>query len=540
MNQSHLPHKTNDLRPGVSGILRCRNHGAYLRFCLDSCIEALDELIAIYHDSTDDTEEIIREYENRYPGKIKIIHHKEYVFPLNMDATIYEYAVRLPDHSPNLFCGYTNRAMAAASYKWIFRIDADQIYFPDQLKRICESYRSNVIPNDNVVAYYSGINLFLIREKWHVCLGGERGLYPLFNGYGDHFFHPNNEACYYTKFSGDPFQDKKRLTEYVPIRRPLVSGGFLWFHIPNLFPDAQRQVENQYVHYPNRFIGLDKLRNMTYVDFEKAYHPHIPFDFAKDVYRKSFDLEKHHMPWENLSSIKHRYNKIISTKRVRMSNSYHTEYSELLKHAIEDYLSKHKNAMVFDKADMSEAVKTLLINHLSEEEAHYEACRNNGKSSKEAMERVNRCIALFTEFTDSLDADVVSESRGHAVWNELLGDYAGATVAFADNSSTLQEHASQFNEVEGIKMLLSLDEMSDSAEFPDDCIAVKIENTNVMKDSNPFLRKNYPYIYGVANSMCWLLSILKPQAILIFSPQTVAGVVLKKLAVTSDIKIYDR
>lgn len=535
MSQSHSTYSNKELHPGVSGILRCRNHGAYLRLCLDSCIEALDEIIAIYHDSTDDTESILHEYKKRYPGRLKIIHHEDYVFPLDLGIAIYEYAVQLSDDSPNLFCGYTNRAVSETSYKWIVKIDSDQIYFADRLKRICDLYRSEDMEYINSNYFYSGINLFLHHDKWHVCLGGYPDLFPLFNGYGDHHIHPN--ACHYVKFHGKPRGDTRRLMEYFPMREHMRPGGFLWFHVKNLFPDAQNNVENQFSNYPDRFIELDKLLHMAYTDFEEAYHPHIPFDFAEDIYRKSFDIEKHHMPWGDLPTIKDQYNQIILSKKIRMSNIYHIEYSELLKHAIENYLSEHKNVTVFDKADMSEAVKTLLINHLSEEEVHYEACRDNGKDPKEAMERVNRCLALFT---DRSNAKIVSLSRVHEVWNELLGDYAGATLVFADNSSTLQEHVPRINEAEGIKLLLSLDEMSDSSEFPDDCIAIKVENTNVMKDSNPFLRKNFPYVHRIANSMSWLLSILKPKSIMNLSPQTVAGIILKQLAVASDINIYDK
>lgn len=537
MNQSHPIHKKNELSPGVSGILRCRNHGAYLRLCIDSCIDALDEIVAIYHDSTDDTEDILHEYAERYPNKIKILHYKEYVFPLNLDSAMYEYAVTLPDNSPNLFCGYTNRAMAEASYKWIFRIDADQIYFTERLKRICDSYRSDAVPKDGVVAYYSGINLFLIKGRWHVCAGGERELYPLFNGYGDHFFHPNNEDCFYTKFLGKPLEGKNRLTEYVSIRKPLVSGGFLWFHIPNLFPDAQVIVEGQYALFPDRFIELDKLRQITFASFDETYHPYIPFDFAKDIYKNKFDNAKHHIPWEVLSVIKKQYDKVIFSKKIQMNKSFHLEYTGLLNQAVSCFLSAHKNMMVFNGADMAEAVRILLLRHLAEEEPYYASCRNNGKSPNLSMERVSSCLALFT---NNNSHEVPLSYDTHEAWNNLLSDYKGTVIVFADKSSTLSENIARFDGIGGAKILLSLDEMPESAEFPDDCIAIKLENTSILKDSNAYLRKNFPYIHRIANSMSWLLSILKPKAIINLSSLTVAGVILTRLAVASNINIYDR
>ena len=536
MNQSQPLHKNKKLSSGVSGILRCRNHGAYLRLCINSCIDALDEIVVIYHDSTDNTEDILHEYAKRYPNKIKILHHEEYVFPLNLDSAIYEYALNQPDDSPNLFCGYTNRAIAEASYKWIFRIDADQIYFTDRLKRICDLYRSDAVTQNDVVEYYSGINLFFIKGKWHVCTGGERELYPLFNGYGDHFFHPNNEDYFYTKFLGKPFKDKNRLTEYVPIKRPLVSGGFLWFHIPNLFPDAQEIVEEQYAHFPERFIELDKLRQMTFTSFEKTYHPHIPFDFAKDIYINKFDKAKHQIPWEVLSVIKKQYDNVILSKKIQMNKSYHSEYVRLLNQIINRFLFEHKNTMVFNGTDLSEAVRMLLLRHLSEDESHYTSCRNNGKSQKFSIDRVNKCLDLFT---DNNIQDFPHMHETHVIWENLLSDCKGAVLVFADKSSVLSENVNRIDEIDGTKILISLDEMPDSAFCPDNCIAIKLENTIILKDSNTFLRKNFPYIHRIANSMSWMLSILNPEVIMNFSPQTIAGTILRQLAVASGMNLYD-
>ena len=40
--------------------------------CIDSCIDALDELIITYNKSSDNTEEILKEYEKKYPDKIRL------------------------------------------------------------------------------------------------------------------------------------------------------------------------------------------------------------------------------------------------------------------------------------------------------------------------------------------------------------------------------------------------------------------------------------------------------------------------------------
>ena len=46
---------------GVSGILRVKNDAEFVGAAIDSCIDALDELVIVYNDCTDDSPRIIKE-----------------------------------------------------------------------------------------------------------------------------------------------------------------------------------------------------------------------------------------------------------------------------------------------------------------------------------------------------------------------------------------------------------------------------------------------------------------------------------------------
>lgn len=50
-----LSQLTKERPLGVTGILRCQNSADFLDACIESCIEGLDELIAVYHNCTDET-----------------------------------------------------------------------------------------------------------------------------------------------------------------------------------------------------------------------------------------------------------------------------------------------------------------------------------------------------------------------------------------------------------------------------------------------------------------------------------------------------
>ena len=60
---------TRERPVGVSGLLRCKNCEDFLEMSIDSCIDGLDELIAVYHDCTDRTPQILRQKAAQYPDK---------------------------------------------------------------------------------------------------------------------------------------------------------------------------------------------------------------------------------------------------------------------------------------------------------------------------------------------------------------------------------------------------------------------------------------------------------------------------------------
>ena len=55
----------------VSGIMRVKNDGMFIEKCIESCIDALDELIVVHNDCTDNSVEEIEKMRARYPEKIK-------------------------------------------------------------------------------------------------------------------------------------------------------------------------------------------------------------------------------------------------------------------------------------------------------------------------------------------------------------------------------------------------------------------------------------------------------------------------------------
>lgn len=132
----------NQLHNGVSGIMRVKNDAEFIEASIDSCIDALDELVIVYNDCSDNSPELIYKKQKQYPDKIKVYEYKHKIYSVNLTKEEYEYAKSLPSDSPHLLCSYYNFALSKVTCQYAMKIDADQIYFSDKLKEWCDAYRN--------------------------------------------------------------------------------------------------------------------------------------------------------------------------------------------------------------------------------------------------------------------------------------------------------------------------------------------------------------------------------------------------------------
>lgn len=236
---------------GVSGLMRVRNGGRWLALSIDSCIEALDELIICYQESIDETATIIEQKQQQYPDKIKVFFYAPKVYFDFLSEEEFWYAYSLPKDSIHLFSNYSNYALSKTTYKYVVKMDADQIYFTDRLSKLCDAYRGigvykysliecmayyfirffyrlhshiywvvkiiDKFPvNGNMMEFYSsylyrlvyktklsvslsGINLYRDGEEWGIPVFIEGSTHPLvFNGCGDLFVFTVSDKSFYT------------------------------------------------------------------------------------------------------------------------------------------------------------------------------------------------------------------------------------------------------------------------------------------------------------------------------------------------------
>ena len=80
----------------VAGILRVKNEGIFIERCIESCIDALDELIIVFNDCTDNSEKEIDKMVARYPHKIKSYKYPYHVLGMYITKEEFDVAKNLP------------------------------------------------------------------------------------------------------------------------------------------------------------------------------------------------------------------------------------------------------------------------------------------------------------------------------------------------------------------------------------------------------------------------------------------------------------
>lgn len=315
------------LKPGVSGIMRVKNDAEFVEACIDSCIEALDELIIVYNDCSDDTPQLVEKKRLQYPEKIKVYEYKHKVYSVNLSEEDYNYALSLPDNSPHLLCNYYNYALSKVSYRYAVKIDADQLYFTDQLKKWCDFCREKektvkrfqytlgllfnlyfvlfkqlcfktnrlffLFPEWLIRLFYpyyieyarmqvlkgkacfslSGINVLEDKNKWYVPLGGKNdviNILPPFNGEGDHLIFKVSSQTYYEKYDM-PYYNLLTSGRYSLIESfvhpyKILCVGFSWFHLNAMRKNCKERIKQVKENNSSRFMELEIFLSMKYKD----------------------------------------------------------------------------------------------------------------------------------------------------------------------------------------------------------------------------------------------------------------------------------
>lgn len=303
--------------------MRVKNDAFTLAQSIDSCIDALDELIITYHECTDESVQIIENKKLQYPDKIMVIPYPYHVIGVGATDEEYEYAKTLPIGHPQLLATYYNNALQYVNYKYVMKIDADQLYFSQDLKELRDSIVNGVHQNGlarlcgKVVSKYfyqklgskeiwskyhllhwlqfvivplfkkqyveyaisellkgkcclslSGVNVLHFHNQWYSPLGcklNDGGIIWPYMGIGDHLVFEAGEQTEYVPWDYKTGSGKKVMIEKFedPIKT-IFNIGFFWFHFKPMKKPFYTQLISYFREFHNSLIPTFNLGKVQF------------------------------------------------------------------------------------------------------------------------------------------------------------------------------------------------------------------------------------------------------------------------------------
>ena len=330
--------------------MRVKNDAEFIAGSIESCIDALDELVVVYNDCTDNSAEVIETMRQKHPDKIRVFEYPYKVLGAGLTKEEYEYAKSLPDDSPSLLCNYYNFALSKVRCEYAIKIDADQIYFKENLKKWCNlvrqgnevegSYMLGKIFHYYFLAYryfslkfkirlpfmpewlsktvkphyekfaleqmikgkaclsFSGLNVYK-DNLWYVTLGLKNNalnVLPPFNGENDHLLFKVSNQTYYRKFDMDYYNlisnsSYSLIEEFVHPYKPMFMG-FCWFHMNAMRSRFKKQVLSVKQSNPEAFERIDTFLKYNYRTVERKADKRIHSLYQRVLFSFIYNADK--------------------------------------------------------------------------------------------------------------------------------------------------------------------------------------------------------------------------------------------------------
>ena len=316
------------MRKRVAGIMRVKNDGVFVRACIESCIDALDELIVVHNDCTDNSVEEIEKMVVKYPAKVRRYAYPYEVWAFQLSKEKFDEVKNLPEDNPHLLSSYYNFALSKVTADYAMKIDADQVYFTEKLKEWCDfirncepeamtakvmagkffqyylsayrilslkigivlpmmpswllkitypayiSYARYAFSHDQACMALSGVNV-LETGKTLISMGHESDkllMLSPFNGVGDTVIFKMSNKVRYRKVVTDQHHqgDNFYVTEeFVHPYKQLTFIGFFWKHVRTMRPGVVEKALEAYAIDSNAFLDIDSFKKLSYLSILK-------------------------------------------------------------------------------------------------------------------------------------------------------------------------------------------------------------------------------------------------------------------------------
>jgi len=228
---------------GISAYMRIKNGAEFLRLSIESHLPFYDEIVAVYNDCTDDTEEILLQLQAQHPDKIRVFHYLPKVAKMCSDEHR-----QTPTDSVHSLANYYNYALAKTRYSVAAKLDDDHLAISCNLAPLVERIRTDIAAGKRRTYTFSGPN---VKKQNGVYLVGGGGPHP-FCGNNDHQYHPVSPEYRYVQ--GHDAEIFRQPSQWQVTRE---YAGIMFFHLKPL----KKHGGYAYLDEPLRSLGIERLIN---------------------------------------------------------------------------------------------------------------------------------------------------------------------------------------------------------------------------------------------------------------------------------------
>lgn len=217
--------------------MRVKNEAQFLDRAIHTHIGALDELVIVYNDCTDETPEIAARWAHRLPDKIKVAEYGPKVVPIGTPG-----ALTIDPRSPHCIANYYNFALSQTSRTIVIKIDGDHLAVVPRFTKICDRVRRALPPGQHYPVY--GLNITL--RDGEIAVYNYYGFSPEFVGNGaakkgpppftsgDHCFYYVDKACWHNV---DPIEGYEVMDQSTRPRFRDAPFTYSFFHLKGFKDD---------------------------------------------------------------------------------------------------------------------------------------------------------------------------------------------------------------------------------------------------------------------------------------------------------------
>lgn len=195
---------------------------------------------------------------------------------------------------------------------------------------------------------------------------------------------------------------------------------------------------------------------------------------------------------------------------------YKIEYLLEVNHRLSKFINEIKPSLEFDGISMAAPIQAMMEQHLMSDKKNYIENRRIGKRIEDSFFYINHYLDIFRAGFNDYATPSECQNSIHHPWKDSLKNYTEQFLIYIFNNDFLKNIYPIISNIPYNTLLLSEQTITENFEFNGNFTELPIDFTFIKKHENSFLERNFPFIYFYANTFSWFISILHPQAVILF------------------------